>query len=303
MKLVKSIIDQFSKMNGLSLTFGGGECLLHPNFSELLNYARSNDLMVTLLSNVTDLKENVLNSIRNAKISQIQVSVYSLNASEHDYITRVPGSLKKTMESIEELIKRDVPVQISCPIMKINYKSYKDVLNWAQNHGMKANADFIMMARSDFSKDNLSERLNDKQTRSLIKDIVENDNSYKESIEETKEPLDTDDDPVCGVGRGTLTIGSDGLCYPCSGWQGMVVGDIKIHLLNDIWNNSSKLKMLRKVSKKDFPKCRTCPDKGYCAMCLVRNFNESEGNMMSVAERYCQVARINREEVEKWTAR
>ena len=80
----------------------------------------------------------------------------------------------------------------------------------------------------------------------------------------------------------------------------MNVGDLNTQSLADIWWNSTELAKLRKIKKADFPQCLSCLDRQYCAMCLVRNFNESGGDMMKVNERFCQVARLNREVVEKW---
>jgi len=298
--MVRRIIDEFADMGGLSFTLGGGECMLHPEFVELLTYARSRDLSVSVLTNLTKMNDRMLVALQAARISQLQVSVYSMEPSEHDHITCVAGSLTRTLQAVERLVDANVPVQISCPVMQTNYRSFKNVLEWAQSRGMKAQSDFIMMARSDFTTDNLSERLDDEQTIALLADMLESDKQYKETIKESADPLDADDAPVCGVGRGTLTIGADGNCYPCAGWQGMKVGDALIQPLSEIWRGSVELDQLRGITKGNFPKCRVCPDRDYCAMCLVRNFNESGGDMMALPERFCQVAHLNRIEVEKW---
>lgn len=38
----------------------------------------------------------------------------------HDSITQVKGSWIKTKSAIEKLAKANIPVQISCPLMKAN---------------------------------------------------------------------------------------------------------------------------------------------------------------------------------------
>jgi len=300
--MVRRAIDQFADAGGLSFTFGGGECLLHPDFDALLAHARARDLSVSILSNLTKLDDRHLAVIRDARISQLQVSIYSLKAEEHDHITQVPGSLAKTLAAVERLVAADVPVQVSCPVMRTNYRSYKDVLVWAQERGMKAQTDFIMMARSDFTKDNLSERLNDEETEALLRDMMEADRDYREDVESGRDPLDADDAPVCGVGRDTITLGSDGIYFPCAGWQGYPVGDARKQTLMEVWTNSPELKRVRSITKGAFSACRKCADRDYCAMCLVRNFNESGGDMMRVAERFCEVANLNRRIVEVWKA-
>ena len=298
--MVRRAINQFAVAGGLSFAFGGGECLLHPDFPELLTHARNRDLSVSILSNLTRLDDHLLAAIKSARIAQLQVSIYSLKAEEHDFITQVPGSLAKTMAAVERLVSADVPVQVSCPVMRTNYRSYKDVLVWAQERGMKAQTDFIMMARSDFTKDNLSERLNDEETVALLRDMMEADRDYREDVESGRDPLDADDAPVCGVGRDTITLGADGIYFPCAGWQGYPVGDARKQTLMEVWTNSPELKRVRSITKGAFSACRKCADRDYCAMCLVRNFNESGGDMMRVAQRFCEVANLNRRVVEDW---
>lgn len=70
----------------------------------------------------------------------------------------------------------------------------------------------------------------------------------------------------------------------------------------EVWQNSPELNRVRKITKGDFPACRECADRDYCAMCLVRNFNESGGDMLRVAQRFCEVAHLNRVIVEDWKA-
>ena len=57
--------------------------------------------------------------------------------------------------------------------MKINRKSYKEVLKWAYQNKIKASTDFIMMAKTNFSTSNLAQRLSLGETEALIKDIIE----------------------------------------------------------------------------------------------------------------------------------
>jgi radical SAM protein with 4Fe4S-binding SPASM domain len=70
-------------------------------------------------------------------------------------------------------------------------------------------------------------------------------------------------------------MAANGNVYPCAGWQGFVCGNVKETPLKEIWTNSPKVKYLRSLRKKDFPKCGGCADQGFCAMCMVRNANEN----------------------------
>jgi len=299
--LIINILNQLQDLGTLSLTISGGEALLHPKINEILIAARERDFSINLLSNLTQLTPNLLDTLKKVHPSIVQTSLYSTDPQEHDHITKLQGSFEKTDKSIKMLIEANIPVQISCPTMKSNFKSYKKVLEYAQSLNCKAQTDFIMMARHDFSTDNLDERLSLSQTRELIEDIMRHDRDYKEMLSEqaNEKPIEeTAKEAICGVGRDNLCIASNGIVYPCSGWQGMALGNAKEQPIKDIWERSPKMLELRSITKGSFPKCLECEDRQFCAMCLVRNFNEGKGDYFKLNPVFCAVAKVNRSVVE-----
>jgi radical SAM protein with 4Fe4S-binding SPASM domain len=104
---------------------------------------------------------------------------------------------------------------------------------------------------------------------------------------------------------------ANGNLYPCAGWQDYIVGNIKEQSLREIWDNSPKVQYLRALRKKDFPKCLSCADKSFCAMCMVRNANENQelsqagtvGDPLKINEHFCKVAALNRKIVLDWKAK
>jgi radical SAM protein with 4Fe4S-binding SPASM domain len=97
---------------------------------------------------------------------------------------------------------------------------------------------------------------------------------------------------------------ANGNVYPCSGWQDYILGNVKKASLKNIWENSSGVKYLRGLRRKDFPKCLNCTDRGFCSMCMVRNANESpSGDLFAINKHFCEVAAINREIIVDWKAK
>ena len=104
------------------------------------------------------------------------------------------------------------------------------------------------------------------------------------------------DDFVCSVCHSSICVTDNGDVYPCAGWQGYIVGNVNHTSLNDIWDNSEKVRYLRGLRKHDFPKCIKCLDKDFCTMCMVRNANENPlGDPLKVNEYFCNIAKLNRE--------
>lgn len=305
---VKAIIDEFADNQGLHISLSGGEMLMHKNIGEIIKYSREKDLIITLMSNLIALTDELTKVIKEANVSAVQVSLYSMNHNIHDEITKVKGSFFKTKKAIEKLVSENIPVIISCPVMKLNRSGYKDVLNYAKSLKCKANTDFIMMAQSDLDTSNLSNRLSIEETELLLRDIIETTKDYIDYLEDTS-PIShiktTDIErykklPLCGAGINDCCIGENGDVFACAGWQSKPLGNVYKQSLMDIWNNSPVAKEVRSVTEGDFPRCVECDARDYCARCLVRNFNESGGDMFKINEHFCKVAFLNKRVVEEY---
>lgn len=305
---VLSILDEFSEMGGLHVTLSGGEAFLHKDIIKIVRYCREKDLKVTILSNLLTLTDNQVKELANLNVSLIQTSLYSMDPEIHDQITTVKGSWTKTMSAIERLIEANVPVQISCPLMKANKDGYREVLLFAQSKKIKAQTDYIMMGRADLTTDNLAQRLSLEETANVIRDIIEFDLDYLEDMVKVH-PVEDDMEfdmerflkqPVCGVGYDNCCITANGDVYPCAGWQGYVLGNVYKSSLSDIWENSDRIKELRMITEASFPECAVCEARQYCARCLVRNFNECDGDMFGKPQHFCDVAFLNKALVEEY---
>jgi len=302
--LVLRVLDEAKDLGTLQVTLSGGELFMHKDIDTILRHARKNDFSISILSNLVLLNDKHISLLKEVNPSLVQVSLYSMKADEHDAITLVKGSFNKTKNAIEGLVAADIPVQISCPVMKLNRKSYKDVLIYANNLRIKSQTDFIMMAQADYDVNNLAQRISIPETAELLNDMLEFDRDYLDTTLQ-QEPKSFDIEkykksPVCGVGVDNICVTANGDYYPCAGWQGMILGNAYKQSLKDIWENSEQIKELRKITNGSFPKCVICEAKDYCAMCLVRNYNENNGDMFKITKHFCDVAFLNKKMVEEY---
>jgi radical SAM protein with 4Fe4S-binding SPASM domain len=189
--------------------------------------------------------------------------------------------------------------------MKQNKDCYAEVLNWAHEHKLRAETDYIMMARYDHTTGNLDNRLNLEEAAKIITNSIELNPAYRDYLLnadfEKVESRDISNDIVCGVCISSICMVANGNVYPCAGWQGYVCGNVRDTPLKEIWDNSPKVKYLRDLRKKDFPECVSCANKAFCAMCMVRNANESpEGDPLKINRHFCEIAALNRKMVLDW---
>lgn len=296
--LFESILRQCQELGVLTLVLTGGEPMIHPNFVKFLKKLSKFDFEVKVLSNLTYLNDDIIKALKSTTCSGVQASLYSMQPEVHDAITGKKGSFEQTVASIKRLHQEGIPVQVSCVVMKKNKDSFEDVINWASSLGITVTLDYILMGRYDGTTSNLEQRLSISEVEEIIKNVIKNNEAYRNEILSADINSLTqginEDNAICNVCRSTIGISANGRVYPCVGWQGNVIGDLRETSLEEIWLSSPKVCELRNLSKKDFPKCKDCDCKAFCSMCLVRNANENDGDYLKISEHTCDVARLNK---------
>ena len=285
------IVEEGRKMNIIHVTLSGGEPLMHRDIIHFLKKCRELDLSVNVLSNLTLLTDEIMDEMKKNKLLSVQTSLYSMNADEHDAITKQNGSFVKTRDALLKLLALGIPLQISCPIMKENKRSFNDVIQWGSELGIPVVIEPQIFGSYDHSGRNLEHRLSVFEIGEVT-DLRMNNGETENfiSIAREKEKL-SGEDPICSVCRYSFCVSVTGEIYPCAGWQTNVIGDINKQSLQDIWENSEKVKRLRSIKRKQFPRCVTCKDRGYCTVCMMNNANESpEGDAFCINEFHCQAA-------------
>ncbi len=303
-ELLYSILEQGRALNIINVTLSGGEPLLHKDILLILKKCRELDLSVNLLSNLTLLNDEIILEMKRNPLFSVQTSVYSMDPKIHDSITKINGSFEKTKTNLLKLCSAGIPVQISCPIMKQNKKTFIDVVNWGNSHNIGVSTDYVIFAAYDHSNTNLSNRLSIEEVSAAVdKQLSDDYVNVLCDIAAEKETL-TAESPICPICRYNFCVSAEGEVFPCVGWQTNIIGNLNVQSVKEIWETSKEIRALREVKRKSFPKCVSCKDKGYCTVCMMSNSNENpDGNAFCVNEYHCKVSSIIHNKVKAYLER
>lgn len=292
-ELFYRIVEEGKDMNIINVTLSGGEPLLHRDIISFLKKCRELDLSVNVLSNLTLLSDELIGEMKKNPLLCVQTSLYSMDESIHDSITKVKGSHKKTKNNLLKLLEAGIPLQVSCPVMKQNKDTFNDVIAFCNEKGISAAVDYVIFASYDHSNCNLVNRLSlEEISRAFDKQATDEYVDYMCGQAAEKYKL-TAQDPICSICRYYLCISAEGTVFPCIGWQANVIGNLYEQSLREIWETSDDIIRLRQISRQEFPKCVSCEDRGYCTVCMMSNSNEnSDADAFKINEYHCDVAKL-----------
>ncbi|MBF6053156.1 radical SAM protein [Streptomyces eurocidicus] len=106
----RHVIDQFTAIGGRDVQFIGGEPTLYPHLSELIIHAHGAGLGIEVFSNMTAIRDPLWETFKACGV-KLATSYYSDDAAEHDNVTNLRGSHKKTRANIRKAVDLGIPIR------------------------------------------------------------------------------------------------------------------------------------------------------------------------------------------------
>ncbi len=271
---MKSVIDDFARINTSGIGFTGGEPIMRKDLPDLISYAKSKSILTHLSTNGLLMNEKNVKKLLNAGLDAVGFSLDAAKKETHDKIRGLKGSYDKVIEGIKnfkrlrEEYKKDIVIIVVCVINRQNLDEVTSLVNVALEAGADQVSfspvhDIDLMVKGKKSLDNfnltgeelskldkiINELIEIKKKTGKIDSSAEYLKLFKSCLTGEKSPLD------CYAGF--LTIGVDGYgnIFPCFSWMEMekFVGNVREKSLREYWN-SKEFKKLRK----DVRDCHDC---------------------------------------------
>jgi radical SAM protein with 4Fe4S-binding SPASM domain len=282
---IRSLLDQLAEAGVFFLTMSGGEILLRKDFFDILEYARGLLFCVKLKTNAILIRERQADRIRSLGVDSIQISIYSHRAEIHDAITKVPGSLKRSVDAIRFLRAQGLKVIIANVLMLQNIHDYPGVKALASDLGVEFTIDPTITPRMDGDRSILSLNINQDSLRKVFRDeaLV---GDVEEFCAPPKQAAEDDLDVLpCSAGHSACYVSPYGDVYPCVQFP-LPSGNIRRTPFLDIWRHSDQLNEVRSIRTRDLPSCSQCVHVVGCTRCPGLAY--MEGNMRGPSSQDCE---------------
>ena len=280
-----ALLDELARAGVLMLTLSGGEPFLRRDLFDIIARARGLTFSVKLKTNAVMIREQQAKQLKALHIDQIQISVYSHRPEVHDAITRLPGSLKRTIAAIRLLRSQGLKVTAANVLMRSNLHDGPEVQKLARELGARYTVDPTITPMMDGNTSVLRLRID----RGDLAQVLHNPELVGKVEEMCSPPPPVDEAAMdglpCSAGHTSCYISPYGDVFPCVHIP-LPCGNIRRQKFLDIWKNSAELKEVRSIRGRDLSTCSSCAHLGTCTRCPGLAY--MEGNMRGPSSADCE---------------
>ncbi len=246
-----------------SVSFTGGEALLRPELCRLIRHAKHLGMRVNLITNGTLVTESMAEKLATAGLDSAQVSLEGVTAEIHERITGVPGSFRKTLAGVRNLLDAGIHTHTNTTINRENLEECVKMPGFIRTAlGLKKfSMNLQIPAGSAALNDHLTVRYSEVGSH-LEAILQESERCGVEFMWYSPTPLCMFNPVVHGLGNkgcsacdGLISVGANGDVLPCASFDESVGNLLREDLLA-IWNSRRATQHRNKYLA--HPQCREC---------------------------------------------
>jgi radical SAM protein with 4Fe4S-binding SPASM domain len=297
----KEILKQAADLGALSVRITGGEPLLRKDFTELYLHARHLGLKVLLFTNARNITSELADLF--AKIpplEKIEVSVYGMQATSYEAVTRTPGSYAEFRRGIALLLEKHIPFVVKGALLPPNKGEIKEFEAWAATiPWMDKPPIYSMIFDLRARRDSIPKNRLIQSMRASAWESIQMLNRCREAYrKEMRHFCQRYIGPpgeilfTCGAGRRGC-VDAYGRLQPCLLLRAPGLSyDLKNGTLRDALTHVfPKLQKLTAADPAYLERCARCFLKGLCEECPAKSWSE-HGTLDTPVEYLCEIAHV-----------
>ncbi len=282
---IYDVLQQLASAGVFFLTISGGEPLVRRDCMEIIGRARELGFNVKLKTNAVLIREKEAIRLRELGVEQVQISIYSHRSEVHDSVTKLPGSLRRSLAGIRLLRKHGMKVTLANVLMRSNLADGEGVRALAAEVGANYRIDPTVTPMMNGNTDILRLRVPTSELHSIFRnsDLVGD-------VETFCAPPPPVDDGIregypCSAGHTACYVSPYADVFPCVQFP-LPCGNLRGEKFIDIWERSPQMLEVRSIRGKDLPTCSSCSHLGTCTRCPGLAY--MEGNMRGPSSADCE---------------
>ncbi len=275
--LSRSILKQAKPLGLRSVKLTGGEPLMHPQISDILELIRSSDFRLGMETNGVLCTPELARVIATCKNPYVSVSLNGVDAETHEWVRGVKGCFEAALDGIRNLVDAGLKPQIIMTIMRRNRHQMEAMVRLAESLGAGSVKFNLVQPTAR------GEKMHEAGETLAIEELVKLGRWADTELHDSTNlhvyyhhpaafrPLGRmygekgEGCGTCGIKGiiGVLSDGSYALCGIGTSVPELIFGRADTDQLEDVWNNNPVLKQIREG----------LPDRlqGICADCIMKN--------------------------------
>jgi AdoMet-dependent heme synthase len=282
---IKNLLSEMAEAGVFILTLSGGEIFMRKDCFEILEHARFLTFCIKLKTNAVLIREAQAARLRNLGVQSVQISIYSHRSEVHDAITKVRGSLQRSIQAVRFLKSQGLRVILANVLMTENVHDYRGVRALADELGVECTLDPTITPKMDGDRGILNLNAGEAALSELFRDEMFVGDAEEFCAPPPPPNADTLATLPCSAGHTSCYISPYGEFYPCVQFP-LSCGNVRRQRFLDIWRDSEQLKEVRSIRLKDLSSCSQCVHGSTCTRCPGLAF--MEGNMYGPSTADCE---------------
>jgi len=271
-------------LSGVKLT--GGEPLLHPNFTRLLEIVRREELTLTIETNGLLCTPELAAEIAKSSDRFVSVSIDGTDAATHEWVRGVPGAFEAARQAVCNLVAVGIRPQVIFTVMRSNAGQVDAIVHMAEELGAASLKFNVVQPTAR------GEKLHEAQETLNIADLIKLGRHveqelapktrlklffhYPHAFRALKRIANGVGCGACGIFGilGVLANGHYALCGIGEQMPDLVFGEIGKARLEEVWRENAILKALREgLPERLEGVCSRCLMKRRClGSCVAQNY-------------------------------
>ncbi len=234
-EVVKDVIDQVTDMGTTLIIFDGGEPMIYPELAEVVGHVDPDKAIATVFTSGTGLTVELAESLKDAGLFAVNVSIDSPHPAEHDRIRGRSGVFDEALSAIKNSLAAGMFVDIYVVLSPMNIHDLKEFYSLAVETGVHE-LSFYEIVPTGRWIDHESDVLSDADRETLDSFVKWATNDGRVRVFSIPHAMKT---TGCFAGKRWLHITPQGDVLPCACIP-IPYGNIRDESIETIWKRIRK---------------------------------------------------------------